>query len=96
MYRLSTFDEPLYVITMFSECYIIFCSKLIRNLQTHTKTKVINTLKKYTNHSDLCHIDTVKIKINTGINPTIKLRPFLTHRKKREMIGKAIAEMLEV
>ncbi|MET0107142.1 MAG: retropepsin-like aspartic protease [Sedimenticola sp.] len=45
--------------------------------------------------SDLGHTDTVKMKLNTGDHPPIKLRPYRTPIHNREIIDKAIDEMLE-
>ena len=45
--------------------------------------------------SDLGHTDTVKMKINTQGHDPIKLRPYRTPINNREVIDKAIDEMLE-
>ena len=45
--------------------------------------------------SDLGHTDTVKMKINTGENPPIKLRPYRTPLNNRKIVDQAIDEMLE-
>ena len=44
--------------------------------------------------SELSHTDTVKMKINTGDNPPIKLRPYRTPLNNRKVIDDAIDEML--
>ena len=45
--------------------------------------------------SDLGHTDTVKMKIGTQNHPPIKLRPYRTPIKDREVVDKAVDEMLE-
>ena len=45
--------------------------------------------------SELRHTDTVKMKIDTGKNDPIKMRPYRTPLKNREVIDKAINEMLD-
>lgn len=45
--------------------------------------------------SELGHTDTVKMKIDTGNSEPIKLRPYRTPLKNREVIDKAIDEMLD-
>ena len=64
------------------------------------KKTITNFLK--TNHdlfavkdSDLGHTDTVKMKIDTQNDPPIKLRPYITPIKDREVVDKAVDEMLE-
>lgn len=45
--------------------------------------------------SDLGHTDTVKMKINTGDNSPIKLRPYRTPLNNRKIVDQAIDEMIE-
>ena len=45
--------------------------------------------------SELGHTDTVKIKIDTGKSDPIKMRPYRIPLKNREVIDKAIDEMLD-
>lgn len=45
--------------------------------------------------SDLGHTDTVKMKIDTGNNPPIRLRPYRTPLQNTETIDNAIDEMLD-
>ena len=45
--------------------------------------------------SDLGHTDTVKMKIDTGNQSPIKLRPYRTPIRNREVIDKAVDEMLD-
>ena len=45
--------------------------------------------------SDLGHTDTVKMKINTGENPPIKLRPYRTPLNKGKIVHQAIDELLQ-
>ena len=45
--------------------------------------------------SELGHTDTVKMKIDTEKNDPIKMRPYRTPLKNREVIDKAIDEMLD-
>ena len=45
--------------------------------------------------SELGHIETVKIHIDVGKNDPIKMRPYRTPMKNREVIDKAIDEMLD-
>ena len=45
--------------------------------------------------SELGHTDTVKMKIDTGSTKPIKLRPYRTPIKNREVIDKAVDEMLD-
>ena len=45
--------------------------------------------------SELGHTDTVKMKIDTGDTKPIKLRPYRTPIKNREVIDKAVDEMLD-
>ena len=64
------------------------------------KQKIIELLKKnvdlFAQHdSDLCHTDTVKMKINTGDHPPIKLRPYRTPLTNSKVIDNAVDEMLE-
>ena len=44
---------------------------------------------------ELSHTDTVKMKINTGDHPPIKLRPYRTPLNNRKVIDKAIDEMID-
>ena len=64
------------------------------------KQKIIELLKKNLdlfaqNDSDLCHTDTVKMKINTGDHPPIELRPYRTPLTICKVINNAVDEMLE-
>lgn len=45
--------------------------------------------------SELGHTDTVKMKVDTGSTKPIKLRPYRTPIKNREVIAKAVDEMLD-
>jgi hypothetical protein len=45
--------------------------------------------------SDLSHTDIVKMKIDTGDHPPIKLRPYRTPLNNRKIIDEAIDEMLD-
>ena len=45
--------------------------------------------------SELGHTDTVKMQIEVGNNEPIKMRPYRTPIKNREVIEKAINEMLD-
>ncbi|MCG8045974.1 MAG: retropepsin-like aspartic protease [Candidatus Thiodiazotropha endolucinida] len=45
--------------------------------------------------SELGHTDTVKMKLDTGNHPPIKLRPYRTPIHNREVIDKAVDEMLD-
>jgi len=45
--------------------------------------------------AELGHTDTVKMTINTGQHPPIRLRPYRTQLNNRKVIDKAIDEMLE-
>ena len=47
------------------------------------------------NDSELGHTDVVKMKIDTGDAKPIKMRPYRTPLKNREVIDKALEEMLE-
>ena len=44
--------------------------------------------------SELGHTDTVKMHTDIGVNPPIKLRPYRTPIKNREVFDKAVDEML--
>ena len=44
----------------------------------------------------LGHIDTVKMKLDTGKHPPVKVKPYITPLNKRKMIDIAVDEMLEV
>ena len=46
-------------------------------------------------YSDLGHTDTVKMQIDIGNNLPIKMKPYRTPTKNREVIDKAINEMLD-
>ena len=45
--------------------------------------------------ADLGHTDTVKMKIDTGDHPSIKLRPYRTPLNNRKIVDKAVDEMME-
>ena len=45
--------------------------------------------------SELGHTETVKMQIDTGNKEPIKMRPYRTPIKNREVIDKAVNEMLE-
>ena len=45
--------------------------------------------------SELGHTDTVKMQIDIGKNVPIKMKPYRTQIKNREVIDKAINEMLD-
>ena len=45
--------------------------------------------------SQLGHTDTIKMKIDTGDHPPIKLRPYRTPLNKRAIIDEAVDEMLD-
>ena len=45
--------------------------------------------------SELCHTDTVKMKIEIGNYPPITLRQYSTPLNNKEIIDKAVDEMLE-
>ena len=47
------------------------------------------------NDADLGHTDTVKMKIDTGDHPPIKLRPYRTPLNNRKGVDKEIYEMLD-
>ena len=64
------------------------------------KSTIVDFLKKNQDlfaakDSDLGHTDTVKMKIDTQNHPPIKLRPYRTPLKDREMVDNAIDEMLQ-
>ena len=64
------------------------------------KSRVVNFLKKNndlfaTKDSELGHTDTVKMKIDTQGHSPIKLRPYRTPINAREVVDKAVDEMLE-
>ena len=44
--------------------------------------------------SELCNTKTVKMQIDVGNNDPIKMRPYRTPMKNREVIDKAVDEML--
>jgi hypothetical protein len=44
--------------------------------------------------ADLGHTDTIKMKIDTGDHPPIKMKPYRTPLNKRKIVDKAIDEML--
>ena len=46
--------------------------------------------------SELGHTDTVKMQIDVGVNQPVKMRSYRTPIKNREVIEKAINEMLDV
>ena len=46
-------------------------------------------------HSELGHTDTIKMQIDIGNNVPIKMKPYRTPIKNREVIDKAINEMLD-
>ena len=48
-----------------------------------------------TTDADLGHTDTVKMKIDTGDYPPIKLRPYRTPLNNRKIVDKAVDEMME-
>ena len=45
--------------------------------------------------SEFCHTETVKMQIDTGNKEPIKMRPYRTPIKNREVIDKAVNEMLD-
>ncbi|CAG2228077.1 unnamed protein product [Mytilus edulis] len=45
--------------------------------------------------TELGQTDTVKMRIDTGDNPPVKLKPYRTPLHKREIVNKAITDMLE-
>jgi hypothetical protein len=45
--------------------------------------------------AELDHTDTVKMRIDTGDHPPIKLKPYRTPLNKRETVDKAVDDMLE-
>ena len=47
-------------------------------------------------NSELGHTDTVKMQIDIGNNVPIKMKPYRTPIKNREVIDKAINEMLDI
>ena len=64
------------------------------------RSDVINLLKVNADlfaeiDSDLSHTDTVKMKLDTGEHPPIKLRPYRTPLNNRKVIDNAIDEMLD-
>ena len=64
------------------------------------KSTILGFLQKHQDlfaakDSELGHTDTVKMKIDTGDNPPIKLRPYRTPIHNREVIDKAVDEMLD-
>ena len=64
------------------------------------KAIVVNFLKRHrdlfaTKDSELGHTDTVKMKIETGTQQPIKLRPYRTPIQNRQVIDKAVDEMLD-
>ncbi|MCG8033371.1 MAG: DDE-type integrase/transposase/recombinase [Candidatus Thiodiazotropha taylori] len=64
------------------------------------RSDVINLLKANSDlfaqkDSELSHTDTVKMKIDTGEHPPIKLRPYRTPLNNRKVIDDAIDEMLD-
>ena len=64
------------------------------------KAIVVNFLKRHrdlfaTKDSELGHTDTVKMKIETGTQQPIKLRPYRTPIQNRQVIDKAVGEMLD-
>ena len=64
------------------------------------RTAVVNFLKRHSDifafkDSELGHTDTVKMKIDTQGHPPIKLRPYRTPINSREVVDKAVDEMLE-
>ena len=70
------------------------------NVPTDYKSAMVGFLKRHQDlfaakDSELGHTDTVKMKIDTGNNPPIKLRPYRTPIHNREVIDKAVDEMLE-
>ena len=46
-------------------------------------------------YSELGHTETVKMQIDVGINDPIKMKPYRTPMKNREVIDKATDEMLD-
>lgn len=67
--------------------------------QDHRST-IVNFLKKHhdlfaSKDSELGHTDTVKMKLDTDDRLPIKLRPYRTPIHNREVIDKAVDEMLE-
>ncbi|MES9879659.1 MAG: reverse transcriptase family protein, partial [Sedimenticola sp.] len=48
-----------------------------------------------TTDAELSHTDTVRMKIDTGNSPPIKLRPYRTPLNNRKVIDKAVDEMLD-
>ncbi|ESP03280.1 hypothetical protein LOTGIDRAFT_171627 [Lottia gigantea] len=64
------------------------------------RSKVIDILTNYrdifaTNDMELGQTDTVKMKIDIGDHSPIKLRPYRTPLNKRQIVDKAIDDMLE-
>ena len=69
------------------------------DVQSHYKPQIQKFLKKNKDlfasvDSELGHIDTVTMKIDTGNNPPIKLRPYRTPIQNRQVIEKTIDEMM--
>ena len=87
------------------------CTKTSNTRQTHETFEEVDVPEKYPSDvlnllkanadlfaqkdSELSHTDTVKIKIDTGEHPPIKLRPYRTPLNNRKVIDNAIDEMLD-
>lgn len=70
------------------------------NVPLDHKSTMVGLLKKHQDlfaakDSELGHTDTVLMKIDTGDNLPIKLRPYQIPIHNREVIDKAVDEMLE-
>ena len=86
------------------------CTNTSNTCQTHETFECVDVPDKYRQEildllktnadlfaqkdSEPSHTDTVKMKINTGDNPPIKLRPYRTPLNNRKVIDDAIDEML--
>ena len=69
------------------------------DVPSHYKPQIQKFLKKNKNlfasvDSELGHTSTVTMKIDTGSNPPIKLRPYRTPIQSRQVIEKTIDEMM--
>ena len=64
------------------------------------KQRIIRLLRRNSDlfaksDADLSHTDTVRMKLDTGHHPPIKLKPYRTQLNNRKVIDKAVDEMLD-
>ena len=70
------------------------------NVPLKYKARIQKTINKHkeifaSKDSELGHTDTVQMEIETGDHPPLKLKPYRTPLHKRQIVEKAIDEMLQ-